>query len=119
MAVLRLVTGVEPDKRFELTADRSTIGRSTDCEVALDVAAVSRRHAEIVREGAAFTLKDLGSRNGTYVNGARVVAPKRLASGDRIVICDQEFAFEAPSLSGAAPDPRPLLAGGPKSSGAS
>ncbi|CAE7319924.1 odhI, partial [Symbiodinium sp. CCMP2456] len=73
MATLRLVQGVEPGKRFPLTAERSTIGRSSDCEVSLDVAAVSRRHAEVIRRGADFVVEDLGSRNGTYVKLAALI----------------------------------------------
>ncbi|QDV73510.1 SpoIIE family protein phosphatase [Botrimarina mediterranea] len=100
MATLRLVQGVEPGKRFPLTAERSTIGRSSDCEVSLDVAAVSRRHAEVIRRGADFVVEDLGSRNGTYVNGQRIAGPTVLASGDLIGICDQEFAFEGDDAPG-------------------
>jgi sigma-B regulation protein RsbU (phosphoserine phosphatase) len=95
MATLRIVQGVEPGKRFPLTAERSTIGRSSDCEVSLDVAAVSRRHAEVIRRGADFIVEDLGSRNGTYVNGLRIAGSTTLSNGDLIGICDQEFAFEA------------------------
>lgn len=107
MATLRLVHGVEPDKRFALSADKSTIGRSTECEVALDVAAVSRRHADVLKQGEAFVLQDLGSRNGTFLNGQRIVAPTPLKHGDRIVVCDQEFAFETAELAG-----KPSLLGG-------
>lgn len=114
MATLRIVHGVEPDKRFDLNAPKSTIGRSTDCEVALDVAAVSRRHAEVLREGEVFTLQDLGSRNGTFLNGQRLLAPTPLKNGDRIIVCDQEFAFEGVEPRG----PRSLL-GGHISSGTS
>lgn len=110
MATLRLVNGVEPNRRFELEAERSTIGRSSDCEVALDVAAVSRRHAQVVRQGETFLVEDLGSRNGTFINGQKIAAPQVLSPGDRIVICDQEFAFETadsaekPSLLGGRPN---------------
>lgn len=107
MATLRLAQGVEPDKQFPLTAEKSTIGRSTECEVALDVAAVSRRHADVLRQGETFVVQDLGSRNGTFVNGQRIVAPTTLNAGDRILICDQEFVFEAPAAAGA-----PSLLGG-------
>ena len=100
MATLRIVQGVEPGKRFPLTAERSTIGRSSDCEVSLDVAAVSRRHAEVIRRGTDFIVEDLGSRNGTYVNGLRIAGSTTLSNGDLIGICDQEFAFEADNAPG-------------------
>lgn len=111
MATLRLVQGFEPGKLFELTADQSTIGRSGDCEVSLDVAAVSRRHAVVNRQEDTFVLEDLGSRNGTYINGERIVAPTTLRPGDRIVVCDQEFAFEV------TPPARPSLIGGHRPTG--
>ncbi|MEO0530504.1 MAG: SpoIIE family protein phosphatase, partial [Planctomycetota bacterium] len=100
MATLRLLQGFDPGKVFDLKAETSTIGRSSDCEVSLDVAAVSRRHAVVNRRNDMFVLEDLGSRNGTYINGQRVVAPTTLRNSDRIVVCDQEFAFECAPLSG-------------------
>ena len=110
---LRLVQGSEPGKRFSLTVDRSIIGRSTDCEIALDVAAVSRRHAAIVRDGEGFAVEDLGSRNGTYVNGQRIGAVTRLSGGDKITVCDQEFEYEAPAapalLGGSTTDQSTLV----------
>ncbi|MEO1497123.1 MAG: SpoIIE family protein phosphatase [Planctomycetota bacterium] len=106
MASLRLTKGVEPGKEFPLTADMSVIGRSSECEVSLDVAAVSRRHAAVHREAGGHYAEDLGSRNGTYVNGQRIAAKTLLKTGDKIVVCDQEFEFlgAAPSLlSGSLP----------------
>lgn len=102
---LLLERGVEPGRRFELSVDRAVIGRSVDCEISLDVAAVSRRHAALTRAGTAFQVEDLGSRNGTYVNGRRIASPTKLSDGDRVAVCDQEFRFEAaakPSLLGGA-----------------
>ena len=49
MAILELVKGSAPGTRYELDGDRAVIGRSADCEVPLDVPAVSRRHAAIIR----------------------------------------------------------------------
>jgi hypothetical protein len=57
---------------FQPAEGRTLIGRSPDCEVFLDDVTVSRRHAELVREGDAFTIRDLGSLNGTYVNRRRI-----------------------------------------------
>lgn len=111
MATLRIVQGNDPGKLFDLTSERSTIGRSTDCEVALDVAAVSRRHAELIRGEKGYVVEDLGSRNGTFVNARKIIGPTLLSSGDRIVICDQEFLFETqkdvekPSLLGGTRPP--------------
>ena len=51
---------------------RTLIGRSPECDIFLDDVTVSRRHAELLREGEIFTIRDLGSLNGTYVNRRRI-----------------------------------------------
>jgi serine phosphatase RsbU (regulator of sigma subunit) len=103
MAYLELVTGPSAGTRFELASDRAVIGRSADCDVPLDVAAVSRRHAAIVREHDRFYVEDLHSRNGTLVNDQRISQPTQLEDGDQLVICDQAFRFRnRVALAGAA-----------------
>ncbi len=57
---------------FQPPEGTTLIGRSPDCEVFLDDVTVSRRHAELRREGDTFTIRDLGSLNGTYVNRKRI-----------------------------------------------
>jgi hypothetical protein len=57
---------------FVPAGDRMLIGRSPDCDVFLDDVTVSRRHAEVVRDGARLVLRDLGSLNGTFVNRRRI-----------------------------------------------
>jgi len=57
---------------FQPADGRTLIGRSPECHVFLDDVTVSRQHAELVREGDTFTIRDLGSLNGTYVNRRRI-----------------------------------------------
>jgi hypothetical protein len=57
---------------FGLIRERTLIGRSPECEIFLDDVTVSRRHAELLRDGEQFTIKDLGSLNGTFVNRRRI-----------------------------------------------
>jgi hypothetical protein len=57
---------------FQPADGRTLVGRSPECPIFLDDVTVSRRHAEIVREGDTFTIRDLGSLNGTYVNRKRI-----------------------------------------------
>jgi FHA domain/zinc-ribbon domain len=57
---------------FQPADGRTLVGRSPECAIFLDDVTVSRRHAEIVREGETFTIRDLGSLNGTYVNRKRI-----------------------------------------------
>lgn len=64
--------GGRAGESFEAIGDRALIGRSPDCDVFLDDVTVSRRHAELVREESAYTIRDLGSLNGTFVNKHRI-----------------------------------------------
>lgn len=93
MAILQVVKGQNPGQQFPLDRPTSVLGRHPDCDVVLDVQAVSRQHARILREGAHFFVEDLGSRNGTFVNGERVNSRCQLAENDRVKICNLLFTF--------------------------
>ena len=77
--------GPNAGARFLLDHDVTTSGRHPDSDIFLDDVTVSRRHAEFHRDGATFTVRDVGSLNGTYVNRERVEAAT-LASGDEVQI---------------------------------
>ena len=64
--------GGRAGESFEAIGDKALIGRSPECDVFLDDVTVSRRHAELVREANVFTIRDLGSLNGTFVNKRRI-----------------------------------------------
>jgi hypothetical protein len=64
--------GGRAGETFFPNADRSLIGRSPDCDVFLDDVTVSRQHAELTHANERWTIKDLGSLNGTYVNRKRI-----------------------------------------------
>ena len=68
------------------------IGRSPECDVFLDDVTVSRRHAELLREGDAFTIRDLGSLNGTYVNRQRIESTS-LEDDDEVQIGKYRLTF--------------------------
>jgi hypothetical protein len=72
-------------RRFVLGSGTFTIGRSPECDLVLDDRRVSRKHAEIRLRLGKYTLYDLGSTNGTYVNGKRV-SEVVLSQGDRITM---------------------------------
>jgi serine phosphatase RsbU (regulator of sigma subunit) len=73
-----------------------SIGRASECTIPIKDRYLSRRHAEIVPADGGWVLKDLGSVNGTYLNGARVEQDTRLKAGDRIRLGDTEIVFERP-----------------------
>jgi pSer/pThr/pTyr-binding forkhead associated (FHA) protein len=75
-----------------LERDRLTIGRSPDSDIFLDDVTVSRRHAVLAREGAGFSIEDLGSLNGTFVNRRRVDA-QRLEDGDEVQVGKYRLTF--------------------------
>jgi FHA domain/Domain of unknown function (DUF1707) len=68
-----------------------TLGRSRDCDCVLAEPSVSRRHAELRRDGARWLLRDLGSRNGTRVNGVRLLDEAEVGPGDRVSFGDARF----------------------------
>ncbi len=78
---------------LSLTKDCITIGRSHDNDVFLPDQLLSRHHAEILKGDDGYILKDLGSKNGTLLNGARVSALMPLAPGDSIVLGDYRLTF--------------------------
>ena len=100
MAFLELVKEGAPATRFAIDGERSIIGRSNDCEVPLDVAAVSRRHAAVLRSEGRFFIEDLESRNGTYLNEQRIVDRTPLRDGDELLICGQTIRFYGDGPSG-------------------
>jgi hypothetical protein len=79
-------------KRHELDKRRVVIGRSRDCDIQVADTNVSRRHAEVRQEGAAYWVVDLDSTNGTEVNGRRLKRAK-LKPGDTITVGATELVF--------------------------
>ena len=86
MATLTIIQGGEVGKKFEITGRESAIGRSPECDFVLDVAAVSRRHAVVVRDKDLYLIQDNGSRNGTIVNGHQIDGQAQLRDGDQVLI---------------------------------
>jgi hypothetical protein len=72
----------------------TVIGRSRDCDVVLDDANVSRRHAELRPSGGSWIVVDLGSTNGVKVNGRLISGPQSLRSGDVLVLGSSTLSFE-------------------------
>lgn len=72
-----------------------TIGRSPECTLVLDFNYISRVHARVEPVETGYVVTDNGSTNGTFLNGERIVAPHRLASGDYLAIADVSITFLA------------------------
>lgn len=79
-----------------LTEPPVILGRAADCDVVIADRRASRCHAEVRREEEGFILRDLGSTNGTWLNGRRLSIPTLLRDGDVIEIAGACFAFRDP-----------------------
>jgi hypothetical protein len=89
-----MVGVVLPDgRRVTMEEGPITIGRLPECGIVVEDANVSRRHAEIRRDGPDVVVVDLGSTNGTRVNGAQV-RTRRLSNGDEITVGRTSLRFE-------------------------
>lgn len=86
VAELVVTSGHRSGTRFELAGDRATVGRHPDSDVFLDDITVSRRHVVLELGPGGHTLRDVGSLNGTYVNGIRADGEISLRGGDELQV---------------------------------
>jgi len=93
-ALLIVRRGPNKGARFLLDADLVTIGRHPNADIFLDDVTVSRRHAEISRTAGEFTVRDLASLNGTYLESARVEAAV-LSNGSELQVGKYHLTFYA------------------------
>ncbi|HEX5747099.1 MAG TPA: FHA domain-containing protein [Archangium sp.] len=90
---LTIAEGKEAGKEFEFEQDSVLIGRVTECDVVLYDAGISRRHCRIFVEGGQYFVEDLGSSNGTQLNGKLVKEKQPLAEGDQLSLGPVVFVF--------------------------
>lgn len=96
-ALLVAMRGPNAGARFLLDADLTTAGRRPDSDIFLDDVTVSRRHAEFVRQGNQFLVRDAGSLNGTYVQ-RDLIDEVLLRDGDEVQIGKYRLTFYASPL---------------------
>jgi hypothetical protein len=89
--VVEHADGHQPGVAYDLM-EPVTLGRG-DVEIKLGDPFASSRHAKITRQGRTLVIEDLGSTNGTYLNGEPLNGPQPLHDGDRIQIGDSEFSY--------------------------
>ena len=101
-ALLVVRRGPNVGARFLLDADVTTAGRHPSSDIFLDDVTVSRRHAQFIRRGTAFEVKDLGSLNGTYYDGVRIDSAL-LTDGAEVQVGKFRLTFYSsrPDLAGA------------------
>ena len=107
MYYLSANNGPQAGKRYELRADRTVMGRHPDCQVVIDVGAVSRQHAAVAREGNEYYLEDLSSRNGTFLNEepTKIEGRRLLKPGDVVRVCEVSFTLHSDSPMPFSPPP--------------
>ncbi len=93
MAALQVLKGHNQGTTVTLEGDKIVLGRNADCNIVINLPAVSREHARIVRVQGKFFIEDLKSRNGTFVNNKEVTTRTQLSDRDQIKICDNLFTF--------------------------
>jgi pSer/pThr/pTyr-binding forkhead associated (FHA) protein len=93
-ALLVVIKGPNDGARFLLDQEVTTVGRHPNADIFLDDVTVSRRHAEFVRKGTSFIVRDLGSLNGTYRDG-RNIDLVQLNDGDEVQIGKFRMTFFA------------------------
>lgn len=84
-------------RQFPLADQAIALGRSPQCAVFIADQRASRRHAEVRWDGEVATLNDLGSANGTFLNGRRITMPETLRDGDEIAVASAVFTFRDPA----------------------
>jgi hypothetical protein len=84
--ILVVQEGQLAGKRWPLNKSELTIGRGEDCDIVLPDRQVSRHHFRVVRDDDGYNVEDLGSKNGTYINGAPVRGSMQLQDGDEIQV---------------------------------
>jgi len=99
--------GPQKGRRYELKGEKWILGRHPECQIVIEVGAVSRNHCQIVREGNQYFVEDLGSRNGTFINEEpeKMGGRRPLKVGDVVRVCEVSFTFEAAGGPNPAPPP--------------
>jgi phosphoserine phosphatase RsbU/P len=108
LILLKSPGGAAPGQTFPLSnGPEFTIGRDADtCEIVIPNNSVSRKHAVVYNSNGRLFIKDLESRNGTFVNQNRIGGPTPLKNEDRIKICDFLFRYHDENALGGPPQPK-------------
>ena len=98
-------------RSFSVVRDMTVIGRREDCDLRIPLGEVSRKHCRIVRDGDSLRLEDLGSSNGTFLNGTRVEREAVLSPGDSIQVGPVVFVLQVEGVP-ADEELHPVTVGG-------
>ena len=91
---LKVLAGAKQGTEIPLKKRKFVIGRASDCTLRAGSEAISRHHCVVLRLDSGVAIRDLGSRNGTFVNDEKIAKQTSLANGDRVRVGPLEFIFE-------------------------
>ena len=111
MPAVRVLFGDDEMMKVNLVRDMYVIGRQEGCEIHIDNLGVSRNHARLMREDDGYRVEDLGSSNGTYVNGQQVQR-QALADGDVITLGKFEVIYQTANFDDVPVEDRPATTKG-------
>jgi pSer/pThr/pTyr-binding forkhead associated (FHA) protein len=103
MATVTVVFGGQEQKVYKLDKDKLIVGREPTCEIPIDNLGISRQHCAFAQRGEAFIVQDLGSSNGTFVNGKKITE-HFLNNDDEVVIGKYTLKFKNESQAAPAPE---------------
>ena len=115
--ILQVVRGRSANTTLKLSDAVTSIGRHDDCQIRIKSSQVSRRHCELFEAGGKLAIRDLGSSNGTFVNGKKITGQQVLKSGDELTV--GTVTLRVSKLGQGAPvasEPSPASAPKPKAS---
>src|SRR3954470_10550023 len=92
---LVVLAGAKEGLEIPLKKEKFLIGRAKECALRAGSEAISRQHCAISRHADGYTVKDLGSRNGTYVNETRIATEVPLAAGNELRVGPLKFRVDA------------------------
>src|SRR5450755_2490341 len=91
---LIVLAGAKDGTQIPLKKDKFVIGRASECTLRAGSEAISRRHCAILRSDGVWVARDLGSRNGTYINDQKIEQPTPLSVGDELRVGPLKFRVE-------------------------
>jgi predicted component of type VI protein secretion system len=104
--------GPQPNQIYELSKDVITLGRDITNDIVINDPEVSRHHTRLTRGGGGYTLEDLGSTNGTFVNGQRLMGARPLSGGDQVGLGETvTLSYESTVAMAADLGQRPTMVG--------
>ena len=107
-------TGPNPGTTYDLTKEVTLLGRDVTNDIILGDAEISRQHTRLTRTPGGYVVEDLGSTNGSFVNGERIMAPRVLNPGDLVALGENvSLTFDAVAPEAAATVASPAVQPGP------